>query len=479
MSQIPRSGRRTLGMGQRVMAGFYVVLAVFAGVGVYAYRSVSGLEENAARVDHTHEVISKVDWVLVSLINIETGMRGFAATGIEDFLEPYHLGLETLESSAGAGRELSQDDASQTARWDELAPKLAAIVAETDRIIEIRRTEGADAAASAVAEGRGTVIMDDIRGSLDELRSAEQVLLVERSIATSDSVAATKTVILFGIGGVAVIVALIGMVIHVSVTRPLRTTVDRARRSVSMLTKVTSSLNDSAEQTASLASSASDNGQQVSASVESVATAIDQMGASISEIAATAADASMVTKEAVEVTRRTSSQIATLGESSDEIGAVIDVINSIARQTNLLALNATIEAARAGETGKGFSVVANEVKELANQTARATDEIADRISTIQRETGAAIDATDEIVETITDISAKFEIIAASVDEQSSVTSEIRRSISIATDVSRNIADSIEEVASTAEQTSYSTTETQDASDEIATLATDLDVLVNG
>ncbi|MCA8942365.1 MAG: chemotaxis protein, partial [Planctomycetes bacterium] len=157
----------------------------------------------------------------------------------------------------------------------------------------------------------------------------------------------------------------------------------------------------------------------------------------------------------------------------------IKVITSIAQQTNLLALNATIEAARAGEAGKGFAVVANEVKELAKQTAEATEDISRKIETIQNDTGGAVDAIgaiSTIIEQINDIQAT---IASAVEEQTATTNEISRNINEAAEGSGQIASNVAIVAQAAQSTSEGATETQGACTELADLAAGLERLVQG
>ncbi len=244
------------------------------------------------------------------------------------------------------------------------------------------------------------------------------------------------------------------------------------------LTAVSTSMGSNAERTSNEATSASASGDQVTSSVATVAAAIEQMNASIREVSTNATEASNVADEAVQVARTTSDSVAKLGESSEEIGNVIKVINSIAEQTNLLALNATIEAARAGEAGKGFAVVANEVKELANQTAAATEEISARISAIQNDTAGAVEANLQISETIERINEISTTIAAAVEQQTVTTSEIGRSVEEAAVGTQDIARSINDVAAAAEDTRQSTTETQTSAEELARMAADLDQLVS-
>jgi methyl-accepting chemotaxis protein len=167
-----------------------------------------------------------------------------------------------------------------------------------------------------------------------------------------------------------------------------------------------------------------------------------------------------------------------LGRSSSEIGQVVNVITTIAEQTNLLALNATIEAARAGEAGKGFAVVANEVKELARETAKATEDIGTRIETMQQDTRRAVAAIAEIGTVIERIDALQTKIAAAVEEQSVTTSEIGRNISEATIGSTEIAENIVQVAQAAQSTAEGAANTQVSSQELARMAQSLQRLID-
>ena len=217
--------------------------------------------------------------------------------------------------------------------------------------------------------------------------------------------------------------------------------------------------------------------EEVSSNVDTVAAATEQMTASVKGIAHNASEASRVAAEAVNLADQTNTTVRQLDESSASIGNVIKVITSIAEQTNLLALNATIEAARAGDAGKGFAVVATEVKELAKETAKATEEIQTKISSIQEDTENAVRAIESITKIINKISDIQNTIATSVEEQTSVTNEISRTIAETAQGSSEIARNITQVAQGAQQTLNGIDTAQQATTQLSQMATELDQLV--
>ena len=210
------------------------------------------------------------------------------------------------------------------------------------------------------------------------------------------------------------------------------------------------------EQSAMVASSAeelsvnmknmSDSAANMSENIRVVSTSLDQMTEAIGEVATSAENAAQVADRAANLASESNRNISELNVASGEIGNVLDIILDIAEQTNLLALNATIEAARAGEAGKGFAVVANEVKDLARQTAEATEDIGKRIKAIQSTTGLAVDSIAEIEEVVKQVNDFSRTIASAVEEQSATTQEISRNIAQTAEASQVVSNNVEEMS---------------------------------
>ncbi|MBI1244693.1 MAG: HAMP domain-containing protein [Alphaproteobacteria bacterium] len=221
--------------------------------------------------------------------------------------------------------------------------------------------------------------------------------------------------------------------------------------SVSGLNEAAATMTTTAEETARQANAVAAAAEEASANVQTVASATEELSSSIREISSQISSSSEVARRAVEQSTHTNEKVKGLAEAAQRIGAVVKLISDIASQTNLLALNATIEAARAGEAGKGFAVVASEVKNLASQTAKATEEISQQIASIQTETGESVSAIESIGGTIREIDQITAAIAAAIEEQAAATQEISRNVQQASAGTQEVSSNIVGVNQAADQ----------------------------
>ncbi len=245
------------------------------------------------------------------------------------------------------------------------------------------------------------------------------------------------------------------------------------------LQQTAGSMSQTAERTNTLAAAVAAASEEAATNVQTVAASAEELSASISEIANQVAKSTAIASQAVDGVKKANANVAGLAEAAQKIGEVVNLITDIASQTNLLALNATIEAARAGEAGKGFAVVASEVKSLANQTAKATEQIAAQIAGVQSATGDAVSAIQAIGATISEISTISTAIAAAVEEQGAATKEIARSMQQASSGTTEVSSNISGVTKAAGETGQASSQVLQAAGELSQQAEKLRLEVDG
>ena len=529
------------------------MIAISAIVSVISLQRIATIAQTEKWTAHTHEVLDQVGALTSSMVDRETGLRGYLISGDEAFLAPYTSGTAAFADALAKARTLTADNPAQQRRLAEIETiEKRWHEAVAAREIALMRDPRTQAEARQIASGgAGKVGMDGLRAKAAEMALAERALLGERSAAAqaaSDSAWTTNVVgfaamVLTALGSLVLLNLGIGRPINAMTasmtrlasgdlgvvvpgagrkdevgamagavqvfkdnlarTRGLEEETALARadsevqrkaamremadtfetavggivravsRSSTELQATAGTLSSAAAETAQQSTAVASAAGQASTNVATVAAAAEELGSSVAEIGRQVQSSTDLASGAVAQAARTADLVRTLRDGATRIGDVIGIISGIANQTNLLALNATIEAARAGEAGRGFAVVASEVKELAGQTAKATDEIARQISEIQLSTGEAAAAIDAIAGRVGEMSTVASAIADSVDMQGAATREIVGNVGQAAigtgEVTRNIsgvADAAESAGAAAAQVLASASDLSEQADHL-------------
>jgi methyl-accepting chemotaxis protein len=461
---------------------------ILLAVGGLAIGQMAALRRNA------NEVYNQGLLPLVALSDIQDDVQRLRQDTYQLFTT---LDQKELRGIVEAARALDRDVAQRNERY------LAQITSEEDRTTFIRFQE----AMADWRRDRGDKLYPQVLGGQKEagyqtaqdigpryetaIKLIKEIIQANQQSAlnkyeNSEDVFRSSRITLLALSAAGLVLGLVlALVIARSATKriglaiaAINANAQQLASSSQELTSVSQQLAANAEETAAQANVASAAAQQVSQNVTTVSSGTEEMGASIREIAKNTNEAARVATSAVKVADKTNVTMAKLGESSAQVGNVIKVITSIAEQTNMLALNATIEAARAGEAGKGFAVVANEVKELAKQTAKATEDISRKIEAIQADTSGAVEAIAQIGKIINQINDTQNTIASAVEEQTVTTAEITRNIAEAALGSEEIAKNVGGVAQAARSTTEGASNTKSSADDLAKIAMDLQELVS-
>ncbi len=501
----------------KVLAVAGITLAGTAVTGVLSVTGISELETTRnAEISQMMPYINNLNSAAVELKSAANDERGYLLKGDEKFREEALGRRAKVKGFFEAARKLG--DSGDVEVVNKIQAATDTWFKALDSEFSLYPSKPQDAISVALGENR------DLRKAYEALLSTEindagQDMIAGKSFGSSATrtrtlvLAALSVALLLGVASALFVARLInvplrkvsavlGMIaagdlsgeaeVHQrdelgQMAGSLRAATTSLRQTVTELTAYSESLaneagslaetsrksSSSAEEGAQQAAMVADSAATMSLNIQTVAAGSEEMGASIREISQSATQAVQVANRAVEVTANTSTVMAKLGESSAEIGDVIKTITAIAEQTNLLALNATIEAARAGELGKGFAVVASEVKELSQETARATEDIGQRVAAIQTDTAGAVAAIGEISEIIARINDFQTTIASAVEEQTVTTQEMSRNVTEAAEAGSAVAETITGVAESVQLTTVGVADADRAATHLAGMSDDL------
>jgi len=428
-------------IGTKIGAGYALALFILAVLGMVSYRSTTGLIEAAQWRVHTYQVLENLADVLSALKDAETGQRGYIMVGEDRYLEPYQTGTAAVNAALQNLRHLTKDNLSQQHRIDALEPLIAAKLSELKETIDLRKSKGFEAALQVVRTDKGKQAMDDIRKLIAGMGDEEKRLLEQRDGEVKVSSEATLYTIVYGIPLAFTVLALVGFLVTRTINRQLRESITQLSSSVAEILATTTQVASGAAETASAVSETTATVEEVKQTAQVSSQKAKYVSDSAQKVAQVSQSGRKSVEDAVQGMQHIQEQMESIAESivrlseqSQAIGEIIATVNDLAEQSNLLAVNAAIEAAKAGEQGKGFGVVAQEVKSLAEQSKQATAQVRTLLGDIQKATSAAVLATEQGnkaveagVKQTTETGEAIRLLAESINEAAQAATQIAAS----------------------------------------------------
>jgi methyl-accepting chemotaxis protein len=457
-------------VGRRLVTGFGLAALTLVLIAAVSYRNTSLLIENDAQVAHTYQVRTGLADLVSLLKDAETGQRGYLITGDESYLVPYQSALAAIGGTLGDVRKLTADNPDQQRRLAALSPLIDAKMAELKQTIDLRRTEGLDAATKVVVSNVGKTAMDQARTIVADADQEEQSLLKQRSDEARSSADMTMAIMLWGglLGSLAV--AAIGWFITSSLSEQIGAAVGQVQSSSTELQAAANQQATGAKEQASAMTEISTTITELLATSRQIAEGAQRVAQNAEQTANAARSGHStvnMTHESITGIRRQVDQIVShmleLGKKSQEVGAVLDIVSELAEQTNILAINATIEAAGAGDAGKRFAVVADEIRKLADRVGGSTKEVRTLIDDVRSAVNTTVMATETGSKAVDAGSRQFGDVASAFKQISGL-------VSTATDAAREIELSTKQQSSAVEQVNIAIASVTQASMETETSA---------
>jgi methyl-accepting chemotaxis protein len=389
-------------IGRKIGVGYGLALLLLALLGVVTYRMTSEVVSSANWTVHTYQVRDDLSRVLAELLQAEAAQRGYIIAGDDSYLELYDTAAGHVPQRIQALRVLTADNPNQQSRLDALTTTTRDRLGLLATGIQLRQSKGTDAAMHQVQTSNGRVLMDVARADVAAMDQEEQTLLDRRQKEFQTTLRSTGNLALYGVPLAIVLLGLAGWGITRGVTRQLRDAVARLGASSAEIVATTTQVAAGAAQTAAAVSEITATAEEVRQTAQlstDKARAVAGLAQRTSQQSQAGRKSTDEAVTGMQQIRRQMESVATnmvrLGEQTQTIGQIIASVEDLATQSNLLAVNAAIEAARAGEEGKGFSVVAQEVRNLAEQSRQATTHVRTILGEIQKATTAAVMSTEQ------------------------------------------------------------------------------------
>jgi CHASE3 domain sensor protein len=473
--------------GRKLAIGFTVSALTLLAVALVGYQSIHHLIDYDKLVAHTQQVRWNIAETMALLTNAETGQRGFVITGDDDFLDVYRSAIPELEKRYDELRKSTADNPEQQKALDEFRVLSDRKLGELRLTIELRKSQGFEATAARVGAGEGKKYMDQARQIMTDMDRRERDLLDQRREEAESSASLTQGIIIWGsLAGVAFI-AVVGLLISASLSKQVGAAVRHIQTSSAELQSAATQQATGAKQQATAMSEMTTTISELLATSRQIAESAQRVSQIADQTASLARSGDSTVERSnesvVSIRRQVDiivSHMLELGKKSQQIGGVLEIVSELADQTNILAINATIEAAGAGDAGKRFTVVADEIRKLADRVAGSTKEIRGLIDDVRSAVNTTVMTTETGSKAVEagskqfgEIAAAFRQIASQVSTSTEAVKEIGLSTKQQASAVEQVNVAITNVAQAAKESEVSTSQTLQTASALAGLSREL------